>query len=360
MAFQCHVLPTGDILVADGTVLDPRNGVLVQVGSGDIERIQPGSVLGTMPMPQSSGMTLVGGSGRNLRVYEPSGWNGLSGSPSPAGLYQPTRPGVWVRGAFRIRLTSATSAVLEDDSDAIAVFSNGALPAGNWDSTEYGESTYNGGVPFSVGVNFESWSVGAVPSIKMQPTISGLPAGTLEPISEVSWTLADPAGWSVTVAADGTAEISDGTDVVATRAVDSAWMPDGRYEATAYGKSLVSGADFGVWVATVPRAPMAGWVYLVVSDPGGVLTAVDGPFFAAVLPANSTGTTHVPLARVDASGACEQYHTGLLLWHSPGTPGPAGTGKNWVPITMANYELLTPAEKTDPDTVYDIIDFVWT
>ena len=358
IGFQCEMLPSGDILVADGAVCDPRNGVVLQVGTGNIEFLPNASMLGTIPMRQASGHSFVGGSGRNLIV------SGLPASPSGApdlqGFYQPTRPGIWVSGSFVLRQTGETSAVLEDATDVVANFAGGTLPAGTYTATEYGEDTYNGGTAFSLTVARENWPAGAVPNITMQPTISGLPAGTLEPVSEVSWTLADPAGWSVTVAADGTAEISDGTDVVATRAADSAWMPDGRYEATAYGKSLVSGADFGVWIATVPRAPMAGFVYLTVSDPGGVLTAVDGPFFAAALPANSTGTTHVPLARVDASGASEQYHTGLLMWHSPGTAGPAGTGKTWVPITMANYELLTPAEMTDPDTVYDILDYTWT
>jgi hypothetical protein len=97
---------------------------------------------------------------------------------------------------------------------------------------------------------------------------------------------------------------------VATPAVSSALAirinEDGSYGSV--------GTDWSATVRAIRRPPVECVIYIEVTESSGAVTAVEGPFLAATLPAPSGGTVPFPLASSDGAGGLKQHHTGPLVW----------------------------------------------
>jgi hypothetical protein len=80
------------------------------------------------------------------------------------------------------------------------------------------------------------------------------------------------------------------------------------------GSVSTPGGDWTATVMAVRRAPVAGVVYLSVTETSGEISAVSGPHFAATLPTSGGGVFYYPLATSNGTGVIKQLHTGPLLW----------------------------------------------
>lgn len=362
--FTCWLDKQGDLFVQDGTVLQARTGVVILVGSGgdfsetSINRSNDELV----PATQALGATLVGGSGRNLHA------TGLpprtSGAPVPTGWWRPTVPGQWTNGTFTLTVNGPSDAKISDGTDVIALLTTGGTaPMGDYDSTTYGTDTYGEIValvpqPFTLPVTAEEGGIlGEIPGAVVE--ISG---GAAEDANQfyvaldaTSYEGATDPDWTIAVLGDGSAELRYQGDVMAIREAGLAYDPAGVFTATELGvtefppviEELPDDPDSDPpedpeepedpdevlpWTATVEvqrRAPRIGKAYIQVVEVDGVVTAVNGPFFATALPANFGETYHVPLATCDGFDV-EQHHTGLLYWDTQVT---ALTR----PLRLANY-----------------------
>lgn len=349
--FTCWRDKQGDLYVQDGTVMQPRTGAVILVGSGDdfseTSAIRSNDEL--VPATQALGATPVGGSGRNIHS------TGLpprsSGAPVPTGWWRPTVPDSWTTGIFTLTVTGPSAATISDGTDIVAILTTGGdAPAGDYASTTYGTDHYGEIVslvatPFTLVVTAEEGGLtGTIPSCVAE--ISGgaaedanqyyvaVDAVTYEGFTEPDWTIA--------VNPDGSAELRYLGDVMAVREAGLAYEPGGSFTATELGMTTFPPVIPEVeedpdadppedpeeeedpeepdpWTATVEvqrRAPRIGKVYIAVTETAGVLTAVSKPMLATVLPANTGETFHVPLATCDGYDV-EQHHTGLLYWDSP-------------------------------------------
>jgi hypothetical protein len=80
------------------------------------------------------------------------------------------------------------------------------------------------------------------------------------------------------------------------------------------GSVTPTGVEWTATVRAVRRVPVEGVVYLTLTETAGVLTAAEGPAFAAVLPTSGSGVFYYPLASSDGLGGLRQIHTGPLIW----------------------------------------------
>jgi hypothetical protein len=238
-----------------------------------------------------------------------------SGDSIPMGFWTPTRPGFYTSGAFTVEVTGSSTATISDGVDIVANQTTGTAPFGSFDSTTYGADTYNGGLSFTISGSAESTPEGDVPSVTIAVTNGTALSGAMSATSAVSWELDADSDWTLTVNADGSADYSDGTDIVATRESGSNWQADGQYASTSYGATEYNdGQTFYAWAQTDFRSPYEGFVYLKITESGGILSTAEGPFFGDV-PTPGTGEFFPIIAVVTASGEIEQLHTGVLYWH---------------------------------------------
>jgi hypothetical protein len=126
----------------------------------------------------------------------------------------------------------------------------------------------------------------------------------------------DPLDYETTTNSDGTAQINDGTDDVATRSADySPDSPSGTFTSTAYGETTYGDSQpFNMAVTLSPAFPKLGYVYVEIEKSGSNFTAVTGPFFSTSLPANASHLEYVPIAYSDGNGLLIQIHEGSILW----------------------------------------------
>jgi hypothetical protein len=315
--FQCWTDDWGDVWVADGVLIQPSADGLFRVGGEwgldngvDASPPRPDDLVA---VPVSARCAFIGGSGRNLVASGlPAGY---SGPVSPNGFYRPAEDATWRRGAFVLVVTGSSAATISDGTDTIAELSSGGTaPAGSYVATTYGEDTYNGGTAFTLTVAAESATPAAAPKAASTVSAGTGPAGEWTPTSHASYELDSDTDWTIVIDPDGSAEILDGATVIATRAEGLFTRPDGRYEATAAGKTAHnSGEEWFAYVRLIPAAPLAGYAYLEVAESAGVVSAVTGPFFGA-LPTAGGGSSFIPLAQFDGSGGGEQFFTGPILW----------------------------------------------
>jgi hypothetical protein len=321
LGFQCSYDVNGDIVMADGVVVQPKTGVRIAVGSGVMS-----STIAAGRVPQdfiaamgSRGVTFLGGSGNN--VISEGLVDGLSSGEKPVGFFRPISPGVWKLGAFVLEVTGPSAATISDATNVIAeLTSGGTAPVGAFDSTTYGETTYNGSDPFTLTVTAEG-GTGGFPDARVEISAGSAIGGIYEAVDQWSYESVDDADWTIEVASDGTANLRYLTDVVATRSAGSPANPFGSYDATALGKADYNltdaePVDGEPWVASVgwvARAPRVGYVYLEVVEVSGVLDAVNGPFFGSSLPSNFTDTYYVEVAYSDGY-AMRQDQIGAIIW----------------------------------------------
>ncbi|QJE95950.1 hypothetical protein [Luteolibacter luteus] len=191
---------------------------------------------------------------------------------------------------------------------------------GTMSGTTYGEDTYNGGAPFTFDLEAESdmpaWPNAAVTITPYSGTAQG---GPYLPTGWQSWQSSVDDSWTVTIDGTGTGEWSDGLDIVATRAADPdrLYDPDGGlWVATAYGEATYGSGD--PWAAEAVRTlatPMGGKLYLELTVNGSnEVTAVEGPFFAPLLPANTSTLKVFLIAESDGAGNIRQVWEGPINW----------------------------------------------
>lgn len=308
LPFTVFWMPTGDIACMDGSVIDMASGTVYPVGFGTMAGAVIGDYLAAGQMPMAMGSTFLGGSGRNLIA---TGFpDVVSGLQAPNGFWTPGRDDEWISGDFKVAITGVSTAEITDGTDIVANWSSGSFPAGTYTATTYGETTYNAGNPFDITIAAEG--TGDAFGVTATPNATGPTALNMTATSNVTWT---DSGWTLTVNSDGTADIDDGTDTVATREAAGNFDPAGAYASTTYGATTyTSGDPFAYFVNPVRRAPNEGFIYLHLTLSSGLLTGADGPFFESYLPTPDADNYYVPIARITSTGAVEQFHAGALLF----------------------------------------------
>lgn len=313
--FQTFADPNGNLWVADGWVAQLRSGVRLPVGSGsDFSEVLPPGWDRFLPAPATTGVTFVGGSGRNIVL---SGLTpGPSGPDLPIGIFVPGRPAFFARGLFVLEVTGASAATIHDGTDTVAILSaGGTAPIGDYVATTYGEDTYNGGAAFTLTAVAEEGSPGAIPDYTLNVSAGTAQTGTFSPTDAATYVSDDDADWTIIVNADGTADLFYLTTIIASRLAAADSDPSGIFEATATGQTdYNSGEPWLAFVQVVPTPPRAGFVYVKITDSSGLLAAVDGPFLATSLPSDTSTDFHLPLLQSDGLGGLVQFHTGLLIW----------------------------------------------
>ncbi len=389
--FQVTSNRVGDILIAGGWVIQPRQGVALQVGEATPARDDSSNANGDWwPAVSAQGLTYLtsGGTVGAIAIAASSGWimSAINGtyypaSPDPADGYSFTGP----HGPFFLRFNGDGTAVLYDGVADVSTASvdwtsgsTGFLPL-----TQYGKDTYNGGLYAAVTIA-DVAPVQALPSLTisipsglsesfevtypLDPTWGGgyitIPAGvpqlwTLAGTSATTWgglTMWGGLDVTLSISGDGSAGIYYNGILYASRAVGHPYDPSGLYTSTtAGGNAWNDGNPWNAWVAGGRSFPRAGWVYLRIEDVAGTLTSVSGPFFAATLPAPTGNFYAYPLAKCSGTAPPEQLHLGPVQWgHTTGTNGTNGadgTGLPWVVLTEAAYLALSPP---DAGTIYDV------
>jgi hypothetical protein len=344
--FSVYQTRDGDLVMSSGWLLATRAGVQIQIGGPGATLLSNGE-FGATWTPQP-GSIFVGGSGRNLVIAD------VDGSDLPPGFLRPGIDGEW-SGLFNSDLK-----VIFDEGDGSAVINDGTndvatapaasfttAPVGTFTSTTYGEDEYNGGDPFTVTTD---WEGGApIPGAMLEATTSLIDPDTLTATTTQAYEGDVLTGWTLTIAGDGSALISDGTDDVAERAAgDLLSDPTGVYASTVYGAATWgdSGADFTILINRSVASPIEGWIYLKVTESApGEPSTVEGPFFTTAMPTNADPIYYVPIAYSDGAGGIDQVQEGAILWAG------GGGGSSIVQIGLADFEALSPP---DPDTLYAI------
>jgi len=228
--FQVSYNLQGDVVVADGVVIQPKTGVRIAVG-GLVDltgrEVLPGERgLTAAASPGSS--TAVGGSGRNLVC------SGLAGF---AGLFSPTVPGTFVQGPFTVVPTDGASPPqITDGTDVVAVLSTpGTAPVGDYESTAYAESVYNGSSAFTLTLDAEEGAPGAIPDVLVTISAGTAMGGIYEAEDAANYYSVVDADWSIFLAPDGVAELRYTGITIAARAEGVAWDPSGRFIAETAG-----------------------------------------------------------------------------------------------------------------------------
>lgn len=237
--FQVAYNLQGDVVVADGVVIQPKTGVRIAVGGG-VEltgrSVLPGDRGLTMAVA-SGASTAVGGSGRNLVC---------SGLASLAGLFFPTMPDTFVQGDFTLVKTGSSAATISDLTDVVAILSTGGTaPVGSYDLTTYGEDTYNGGTPLTLTLAAEQGAPGAIPDVLVSISAGTAQGGIYEATDAANYVSAVDADWTLFLDPSGSAELRYLGTAVATRATGEAHDPSGRFvaETTAYFYNPAPAAD---------------------------------------------------------------------------------------------------------------------
>lgn len=318
--FQTFADPNGNLWVADGWVAQLRTGVRLPVGSGaDFSEVLAQGWERFLPAPATSGVTFVGGSGRNLVL---SGLTpGPSGPDLPVGIFAPGRPDAFGQGIFALTVTGASAATIHDGTDTVATLSTGGTaPVGDYVATTYGEDTYNGGSAFTLAAVAEEGAPGTIPDYTLNVSAGTAQTGTFSATDTATYVSDDDSDWTIVVNSDGTADLRYIAEIRATRAAGSGCEPEGIFEATEIGKTEHnSGEPWRAFVQVIPTAPRAGFVYVKLTEAAGILSAAEGPYFATALPADTSTEFHIAIAQSDGLGGLVQLHVGTVLFDIPST-----------------------------------------
>lgn len=129
------------------------------------------------------------------------------------------------------------------------------------------------------------------------------------------WTSDDDPDFTITVNVDGTADISDATDIIATRSNEVFLQSQGVYNSTTYGADTYNdGAPFVVTIGYVPAMPLTLWVWLEIALNAGAFDGATGPFVGTSLPANSATKKVYPIYYSNGLGEAKQFTFGPIIW----------------------------------------------
>lgn len=290
---------------------------------GEVTRLMlaaPGSTRDDLRRVGAS-LSLQGGSGRNVRVS-----GGPGGTTVPTGHFTPRGPNSWSGpgGSVMSFDPGDDSASLHDGTGVLATLAPGGAtiaPYGTFNSTPYG-TTLNGGTPFTVDVAYE----GAPATYPPRPMFLDVYAGTAERgrflrTGWQAWEHAVDSSWTISIDGSGQGELSDGTDIVATREADpeKLYDPAGTWNATLYGMVTYNGSDAWAATATLMSAfPVYGFLFVELkldALTNEVLSVPQDPKFAAALPPNIPNELAiVPIAISDGFGGITQVQEGPIFW----------------------------------------------
>lgn len=205
--FEVTADARGDLTARGGLVRNLTGVVTIQVGQEEVG-------------------FFLGGSGLNLVV---------SGFPVEDfnGAWRWHRPHIWKRGDLTLTDDLSGGAVIADSTDDVATLSTGG-PLGSYPSTTHGATRF--GASFTAVIAAEANAPGAQPDAVVDVSGGTVPTGAWSHDTGTVWKCDADPDWTITVAADGSAEMSDGVAVVARRSTGDPGSPDGLYEATLYGR----------------------------------------------------------------------------------------------------------------------------
>ncbi len=241
LPFACYLDPEGNVWMTPGPVI-AFHGTTATYDIGT-------SGLGMVPMTgdvfapaAGAGAGYQGGNGTNM-TFPPT--STPLGTLVPYGKLRATAEDEWtVEGMPNLVLTwdpGDGSAELHDGTDVVATLAAGSpVPRSDtFTATAYGETTYNGGTPWTLDLDYE----GAANPFPMRTAsvvwtqASTAQAGLWNRTGWQAWESADDPSWTIALDGAGAGEISDGTDVVAERAAiaDRPHDPTGEWVPTSYG-----------------------------------------------------------------------------------------------------------------------------
>lgn len=156
-------------------------------------------------------------------------------------------------------------------------------------------------------------------SVKSISTVDFAPAtvqsGNYTRTDWCEWTSDDDPDFTITVNVDGTADISDATDIIATRSNEVFLLSQGVYNSTTYGADTYNdGAPFVVTIGYVPAMPLTLWVWLEIALNAGAFDGATGPFVGTSLPANSATKKVYPIYYSNGLGEAKQFTFGPIIW----------------------------------------------
>lgn len=320
--FQVSYNREGNLWVADGLVMQPRNGVIIRTGLGlgqapDLPLSDPNERRDATPATR--GQTLLGGSGRNILLATT-----VVGIPS---VMQPRSyvafTGGYEAGDFVARIVlpvpvGGPESVIELDGVVMARLTGSLSIGGTYVATTAGRAAFNGGAAFNIVV---SWEMD--PQADPGVTVVYLSGGTAQDgiyqytylSGDYGWANATDTDWTLVGDDEGKAELRYLDNVAAIRPSGDLESFEGTYFSTPYG-SQTYGEDGADWTAVVQRdqlMPVAGVVYVRIKTPSGTLSTVEGPFFAATLPSPATNNFCVRLAISDGASVVQDWSGAIMV-----------------------------------------------
>jgi len=309
--FAITIDQQGNILVQPGSVIDLTAATTEYITLGLSILATPGQSL-QMRTASQLGSYFVGGSGESL---ESTGT--VTGTNAPIGYFRRVGEYEWEDrfGNVLIGDEIAGTAEITIGTDVIADYSGGwtIAPVGTFTATTYGEDEYNGGTAFTLDVISEGSPENTTAEVFFNLGTSQ--AGTYTSSAWSEWTSDDNPSWKIIVNNDGTAEITDGSVVVAERSISSFRTPEGIYQSTTDGEDDYNeGAPFTATVTFIPRFPLEGYAWVKIKLSSSAFDGVEGPFWSTTLPANSATQEVVPIAYSDGNGSVIQIHEGPIYF----------------------------------------------
>lgn len=229
-----------------------------------------------------------------------------------------------VDAAWGIAIDGTGLGEISDATDVVAVRAADASKlydaSGVYEATAYGMATYG---------EVEAVTSGA-PSAGTVAAQAFALAGTEGDVETWNGTT-DPSQFIELNTSTGDAVLYDGLGAIAERLAGSLVDIGGSYASTDYGAATYNGAAaftydvaagnedlaFTVGVTLQAKAPITGYAYVVleVDSVSNELEGIQGPFFAAALPANTITAKSYPIAKV-TDGVPEQIQIGPIVWRA--------------------------------------------
>lgn len=182
-------------------------------------------------------------------------------------------------------------------------------------STQYDPSfdyEYDPGTGIIV-IMVRSYSVKSTSIVDYAPTT--IPSGSYSNTDWCEWTSDDDPDFVITVNVDGTADISDATDIIAERTDEILLQSQGVYRSTTYGADTYNlGAPFIMTIGFIPAMPLSLWVWVEIALSSGAFSGASGPFVGASLPANSATKKVIPIYNTNGTGEAKQFTFGPVIW----------------------------------------------
>jgi hypothetical protein len=272
--FACFIDADGNIWAGPGVV------IAIQGSTDTFDVGGPGRVMadaGAFDDFQPAAETVaqfMGGNGTNLIAESGSALAAVM----PFDRFRAVAPNVWAcEGCPELTITwdpADGAAIMEDGDDIVATAAAGTpVPrSASFVATTYGEDTYNGGSPFDLFISYEG---AADPWPPRNASVVWGDAATAQGGEFVrtgwqSWVSDEDPDWTLELDGSGAGEISDATDVVATRAADASrlYNPAGEWVPTAYGLATY-GAPVPVYTATASAGTWPTQTYAYYSELGG-------------------------------------------------------------------------------------------